>query len=149
MMDLNEYKRALKIAQTDLETMRHREVELNDELLELRTAIAELAATERGLARICREPSISERAKVPESLAEMISLSNAIRALLKSLYPEALTALELRNRLASVGFDSKKRFKNLTAAVHTNCKRLVRTKELLKSSKDEKAAYQWNPNFKK
>lgn len=148
MMSLDEYKQALKTVRADLEAARQREVEVNDDLLETRGRIADLVATERSLARLCGEDSVTNLAGVNSDLAEMVGLTDAVRALLKASYPEAMTALDVRNRLAAVGFDSK-RFSNLTASIHTTLKRLERTREVKKSLKNGKAAYEWNPSFKK
>jgi len=140
-MTIQQYKATLKSLKADLAKLEPQEAELTDSLLQLRKRKAELEAAIRSFARLCGErlPAVS---KDPTGLAAEMGLTDAVRAVLKGVFPERLTPLEIRARLISAGYS--RQHTNLMASIHTTLRRLENSGEINPDKKGKKTAYQWN-----
>jgi len=116
-MSTDDYRRALDAASREYEIALAERAKLDDRLAQLKQTIGSLT-------KLCGyEPSVSW------------GLTEACRTLLRSARTP-LTAVELRDRLASVGFDLD-RYSNALAAVHTVLKRLTESGEAALAEQDE------------
>jgi hypothetical protein len=116
-MSTDDYRRALDAASREYERAMAERAALDDRLAQLKQTIASLT-------KLC-----GYQPTVPWGLTE------ACRTLLRSA-GTPLTAVELRDRLASVGFDLD-RYSNALAAVHTVLKRLAESGEAAVADQDE------------
>jgi hypothetical protein len=118
-MSTDDYRRALEAATREYERAMADRAALDDRLAQLKQTIASLT-------KLCGyEPTVSW------------GLTEACRTLLRSARTP-LTAVELRDRLASVGFDLD-RYSNALAAVHTVLKRMTESGEAAYVQQDETA----------
>ena len=116
-MSTADYQRALDAALRELEQAMAQRAALE-------TRIAQLRQTVGTLNRLCGyEPTVPW------------SLTDACRVVLRSA-AAPLTAVEIRNRLQTIGLDTT-RYANALSAVHTVLKRLVETGEILPAEHDE------------
>ena len=123
-MSSDDYQRALESALREYETLAAERVALDDRLARLSQTIASLM-------RLCKlTPSIP------------LGLTDACRLVLKAA-GHPLSAVEVRDQLATMGFDGS-RYANELAAIHTVLKRLNAAGETqFVPRSHDRPAYQW------
>jgi len=123
-MTSDDYKRALEAACREYEEVARRRAELDKRLAELHESIG-------ALTRLCGyTPTVSW------------GLTDACRVVLARA-EQPMSALDVRDRLAGIGFDLSKYSSDL-AAIHTVLKRLHRAGELRFVARAPRShAYQW------
>jgi hypothetical protein len=118
-MSKDEYRRALDAAVREYEKLSAEHAALEGRLNQLRHSIA-------ALTKLCGyEPTVP------------LGLTDACRLVLRNA-AQPLTALEVRDRLASIGVDLEKHA-NPLASIHTVLKRMQRAGELIARDRDEPA----------
>jgi hypothetical protein len=122
-MSTDHYRRALDAAAREYE-------QAMADRAALETRIAQLQQTIGTLTRLCGfEPTVQW------------GLTDACRTLLRAA-GRPLTPIEMRDRLASVGFDLS-RYSNALAAVHTTVKRLAESGEAAPVDDETRTAYEF------
>jgi len=121
----DDYRRALDAACREWETLARQRVQIEDRL-------AQLTETIGTLTKLCGlRPTVSW------------GLTEACRAILRNA-AKPMTPIEVRNRLAAVGFDLA-RYSNDLASIHTVLKRLNKSGELrLVPRGPGRHAYEWS-----
>lgn len=124
-MKADEYRRALDAACREWETLARQRAGIDDRL-------AQLTETIGTLTKLCGlTPTVPW------------GLTDACRAVLRNA-GKPMTPLEVRDRLAAVGFDLS-RYSNVLASIHTVLKRLNQSGELrFVARAPGKHAYEWN-----
>jgi len=119
-MSKEEYRRALDAAVREYEKLFAEHAALESRLSQLKHSIA-------ALTKLCGyEPTVP------------LGLTDACRLVLRNA-TQPLTALEVRDRLASIGVDLEKH-SNPLASIHTVLKRLHEAGELVERDRDEPSA---------
>jgi len=111
-------------ARAELEKLQHEKAELERSVEEHEKQIAVLTRTVNFLAQMVGEPAIPA---VEPDVAQA-GMTGSIREILKTA-PEPLTASEIRDALASLGFDMKS-YSNPLATIHTVLRRLSEADEV-------------------
>ena len=124
-MKSDEYRRALDAACREWETLARQRADLEQRLTQLTETIGTLT-------KLCGlTPKISW------------GLTDACRAILRNA-GSPMTPVEIRNRLAAIGFDLAA-YSNELASIHTVLKRLNKSGELRFVARGRgKHAYEWN-----
>jgi hypothetical protein len=124
-MKSDEYRRALDAACREWETLAHQRAELEERLTQLTETIGMLT-------KLCGlTPKIAW------------GLTDACRAIVRNA-ANPMTAVEVRNRLAAIGFDLSE-YSNELASIHTVLKRLNKSGELRFVARGRgRHAYEWN-----
>jgi hypothetical protein len=125
MIKSDEYRRALEAACREWEALARQRAELEARFTQLTETIGMLT-------KLCGlTPKISW------------GLTNACRAILRNAV-NPMTPVEVRNRLAAIGFDLSE-YSNELASIHTVLKRLNKAGELRLVPRGRgKHAYEWN-----
>jgi hypothetical protein len=119
-MSKDDYRRALDAAVREYEKLSAEHATLESRLSQLKHSIA-------ALTKLCGyEPTVP------------LGLTDACRLVLRNA-TQPLTALDVRNRLASIGVDLEKH-SNPLASIHTVLKRLYEAGELAEHDRDEPSA---------
>jgi hypothetical protein len=124
-VDREEYRRALKAAIAEWQELAGRRAEIEERL-------AQLTETIGTLTKLCGlTPTVPW------------GLTDACRTILRNA-GRPMTPVEIRNRLAAIGFDLS-RYANDLASIHTVLKRLNRAGEArFVPARAGKHAYEWN-----
>lgn len=124
-MPTADYRRALDAARREWETLARQRLEIEDRLAQLTESIGTLT-------KLCGlTPTVSW------------GLTEACRAVLRNA-GKPMTPVEVRNRLAAIGFDVS-RYTNDLASIHTVLKRLNKAGELrFVPRKSGGHAYEWS-----
>jgi len=124
-MKSDEYRRALEAACREWETLARQRAELEERLTQLTETIGMLT-------KLCGlTPKLSW------------GLTDACRAILRNA-ANPMTPVEVRNRLAAIGFDLSE-YSNELASIHTILKRLNKAGELRFVPRGRgRHAYEWN-----
>jgi hypothetical protein len=122
-MSTDDYRRALDAAVREYEQLTADRAQLDARISQLQHSIA-------ALTKLCGfEPTVP------------LGLTDACRLALRNA-PTPLTALELRDRLASIGIDLSK-YSNPLASIHTVLRRMREAGEIVERNReyDERTAY--------
>jgi len=141
---IEDYKRSLEFAKTELAQLQTERNTLSERVAEIDRQIVEVIEGIKGLARLCdQQPSKELLSGKSLPLRGKKGLTDAVRfALQTSRKP--LTAVDVRERLYSLGFDIAKYKTDFLATLHTVLKRLNTHREVdVEPLADGKNAYKW------
>lgn len=125
-MARDDYKRSLELAKTELGELITEKENLTSRLAEIDKQIAEMREGIKGLAKLCDQQITKELTSGNKNpLAGIKSLNDAVRFALK-VSRDALTPVQVRDKLISLGYDTTKYKSDFLATLHTVLKRLDR-----------------------
>ncbi|HYV07536.1 MAG TPA: hypothetical protein VFB82_23275 [Blastocatellia bacterium] len=138
-MSTDAFEQALNLARSEMESLKRKRDELEEEVIGINERIAKLTETEASLSRLC-----GEKPTLPRMELSFVGVGPAlaVREVVKSSNV-ALTPMEVRDRIVAGGFDVAQH-NNPMASIHTALKRLASTPEVSETLKDGKKAYRWN-----
>jgi predicted RNA-binding protein YlqC (UPF0109 family) len=124
--------------QTDLDKAHARLRELLDQREQLQITIAKQRL------RIAALMSLAEQNEEIDQVVGMTlgGLADACRTALRSAAFDSLTPMQVKDRLAQLGF-SVEHYRNVMAAIHTTLKRLADTGEVVSMRRGDETTYQW------
>jgi hypothetical protein len=143
-MASEDYKRSLEFAKAELGQLQMERNTLTERIVELDRHIVEVIQGIKGLARLCDQQATKDLLfGKPLPLAGEKGLNNAVQFALQTSR-EALTPVQVRERLRSLGFDIAKYKSDFLATVHTVLKRLHAHRKVdTVPLADGKTAYKW------
>jgi chromosome segregation ATPase len=133
-MATEEYKRMLAGMREELEGLLEQQEETEQRIAQLKQAIM----------------SFAPLAKEPEAVGLLASaflaqgMTESIRDILRAVYPQQLSPVEIREQLKNRGQDLSQH-KNVMASIHSTLKRMFDGMEI--TTKDEGVTYQWIRRF--
>lgn len=132
------YKAALRRAKAEYATFRHRLQEATQQQEDLEIHLGKLRETIFALSRITGQP-FSEQ--------EHLGFTDAIRLAFKTAPGQKMTAIDVRARLAQLGWDFAGH-SNVLASIHTILNRLEARREIRSAgASDGKKAFVWIPRL--
>ena len=136
VMESNEYRAQLAGFRADLIRLETELSEIDILREEKRKQIEQTKRVINDLALLCGE--------VTEEDISVLGFTDACRQVLRKSYPNALTAVELRDALSQGGYDLSP-YSNALASIYTILRRLKENKQVIEDAKDFKTVYKWNP----
>jgi len=129
-----DYKRMIGEMRKELEALLEQQEDTEQKIAQLRQAIMSFA------------PLAKEQGIAWDFLGDMnpVGTTEAIREILRAVYPKALSPVEIKEQLKSRGQDLSQH-KNIMASVHSTLKRMLENREIRTS--DQGLTYGWRRRF--
>lgn len=127
-MNTQNYKRMIGEMRKELETLLEHQEDTEQKIAQLKQAIMSFA------------PLAKEQGIGWDFLPEPTGTTEAIREILRAVYPKAISPVEIKEQLKSRGHDLSQH-KNVMASVHSTLKRMLENREI--RTGDDGLTYSW------